>query len=78
MDGSDHHLGCAVHGQQGGAVDLQKTVAVGNQFDLAFLRLSAVDVAARRCLVQKGSGFVLVQDAGALLPDIEILFANGE
>ena len=37
-----------------------------------------MDVAARRCLVQKGSGFVLVQDAGALLPDIEILFANGE
>ena len=35
VDRGDHHLGGAVHRQQGPAVDLEQTVAVGDQFDLA-------------------------------------------
>ena len=35
VDRGDHHLGGAVHCQQGPAVDLEQTVAVGDQFDLA-------------------------------------------
>lgn len=78
MDGGDHHLGRAVDGQQGVAVNLEKAVAVGDEFDLALLRLSAVDVFARGSFIQQGGGFVLVEDAGLLLPDVEILFADGE
>ena len=67
-----YHLGRAVDGQQGVAVNLEKAVAVGDEFDLALLRLSAVDVFARGSFIQQGGGFVLVEDAGLLLPDVEI------
>ena len=78
VDGGDHHLGRAVHGQQGFAVDLQQAVAVGDELDLALLRLGAVDVLARSGLVQQRGGFVLVEDAGLFLPDVEVFFADGE
>ena len=78
VDGGDHHLGRAVHGQQGGAVDLEQAVAVGHQLDLSLLGLGAVDVFARRRLVQQGRRLVLVEDTGGLLPDIEVLFADAQ
>ena len=42
------------------------------------LRLGAVDVFARSGLVQQGGCLVLVEDAGLLLPDVEVFFADGE
>ena len=78
MDGGDHHLREAVHRQQRLAVDLQQAVAVRDQLDLALLRLGAVDVFARSGLVQQGGSLVLVEDAGVLFPDVEVLLADGE
>ena len=78
VDGGDHHLGRAVHGQQGFAVDFQQAVAVGDELDLSLFRLGAVDILARSGLVQQRGGFVLVEDAGLFLPDVEVFFADGE
>ena len=78
VDGGDHHLGRAVHSQQCGAVDLEQAVAVGDQLDLALFRFGAVDVFAGSSFVQQGRCLVLMQDAGALFPDIEVFFADGQ
>ena len=78
VDGGNHHLGRAVHGQQSFAVDFQQAVAVGDELDFSLFRLGAVDVLARSGLVQQRGGFVLVEDAGLFLPDVEVFFADGE
>ena len=78
MDGGDHHLGRAVHSQQCGAVDFEQAVAVGDQLDLALFRFGAVDVFAGSSFVQQGRCLVLMQDAGALFPDVEVFFADGQ
>ena len=78
MDGGDHHLRGAVDRQQGSAVYFKQAVAVGDQLDLALFRLGAVDVFAGSGFVQQGGRFVLVQNTGALFPDIKIFFADGQ
>ena len=76
VDRGDHHLGGAVHRQQGPAVDLEQTIAVGDQFDLALPGLGAVDILTGSGLVKQGGSFVLVEDAGLFLPDIEVFLAD--
>jgi len=78
VDRGDHHLGSAVHCQQGSAVDLEQTVAVSDQFDLALPGLGAVDVLTGSGLVEQGGSLVLVEDAGLFLPDIEVFLADAQ
>ena len=78
VDGGDHHLRGAVYSHQRLAVDLQQAVAVRDQLDLPLFRRSAVDIFACSGLVQQGSCLVLVEDAGVLFPDVEVLLADGK
>ena len=78
VDGGDHHLRGAVDRQQSGTVDLEQAVAVGDQLDLALLRLGAVDVPARSGPIEQRGGFVLVEDAGRLFPDVQVLLADAQ
>ena len=78
VDGGDHHLRGAVDRQQSGTVDLEQAVAVGDQLDLALLRLGAVDVPARSGPIEQRGGFVLMEDAGRLFPDVQVLLADAQ
>ena len=76
--GRDHHIAQRVHGAQPLHVDQEEAVDIGDQLDLALLRLGGVHVLAHAQIAQDLRRLVLVEHVLVVLPNIDMVLAHAQ
>ena len=76
MAGGNHHFSQRIDGFQPVAPDGQDAVAIGDEFDFPFFRLTAMHIRPQADIAQDGRGFIFMEQGIVLFPDVDVVLAD--